>query len=68
MILWLRISLKFLYLYKQGLTHFDEILQEADGIILSRGTLGIDLPPEKVIPQFRLAVHVIITQSYAFIS
>ncbi|GMH16755.1 hypothetical protein Nepgr_018596 [Nepenthes gracilis] len=31
----------------KGLTHFDEILQEADGIILSRGNLGIDLPPEK---------------------
>ncbi|CAN1357129.1 Pyruvate kinase 1, cytosolic, partial [Linum perenne] len=33
---------------RQGLTHFDEILQVADGIILSRGNLGIDLPPEKV--------------------
>jgi pyruvate kinase len=32
----------------QGLNHFDEILAEADGIILSRGNLGIDLPPEKV--------------------
>ncbi|KAL0333429.1 UNVERIFIED_CONTAM: Pyruvate kinase, cytosolic [Sesamum angustifolium] len=31
----------------EGLTHFDDILQEADGIILSRGNLGIDLPPEK---------------------
>ncbi|KAJ6986715.1 pyruvate kinase 2 [Populus alba x Populus x berolinensis] len=31
----------------EGLTHFDEILQEADGVILSRGNLGIDLPPEK---------------------
>lgn len=35
----------------QGLTHFDEILREADGIILSRGNLGIDLPPEKVSSQ-----------------
>ncbi|CAN6374064.1 unnamed protein product [Urochloa humidicola] len=33
---------------RQGLNHFDEILAEADGIILSRGNLGIDLPPEKV--------------------
>ncbi|XP_072981544.1 pyruvate kinase 1, cytosolic-like isoform X1 [Typha angustifolia] len=32
----------------EGLEHFDEILQEADGIILSRGNLGIDLPPESV--------------------
>ncbi|GMG99459.1 hypothetical protein Nepgr_001299 [Nepenthes gracilis] len=32
----------------EGLTHFDEILQEADGIILGRGNLGVDLPPEKV--------------------
>ncbi|XP_019192281.1 PREDICTED: pyruvate kinase 1, cytosolic-like isoform X3 [Ipomoea nil] len=32
----------------EGLTHLDEILQEADGIIFGRGNLGIDLPPEKV--------------------
>lgn len=33
---------------KEGLEHFDEILREADGIILSRGNLGIDVPAEKV--------------------
>ncbi|RZS11537.1 hypothetical protein BHM03_00042859 [Ensete ventricosum] len=37
-----------MFIFLQGLTHFDEILQEADGVILSRGNLGIDLPPEKV--------------------
>uniref|UniRef100_A0A251SP82 Pyruvate kinase n=1 Tax=Helianthus annuus TaxID=4232 RepID=A0A251SP82_HELAN len=31
-----------------GLVNFDEILQEADGIILARGNLRIDLPPDKV--------------------
>ena len=32
----------------QGLEHFEEILQETDGIIISQGHSGIDLPPEKV--------------------
>ncbi|KAJ6979395.1 hypothetical protein NC653_027523 [Populus alba x Populus x berolinensis] len=37
----------FVMHFFHGLTYFDEILQEADGVILSRGNLGIDLPPEK---------------------
>ncbi|CAD5194632.1 unnamed protein product [Musa acuminata subsp. malaccensis] len=41
----------------EGLTHFDEILQEADGIILSRGNLGVDLPPEKVFLFQKAAVY-----------
>ncbi|KAH0775765.1 hypothetical protein KY290_007176 [Solanum tuberosum] len=41
----------------EGMGNFDEILGEADGIILSRGNLEIDLPPEKVFLFQKAAVH-----------
>ncbi|GLT93286.1 hypothetical protein SLE2022_110870 [Rubroshorea leprosula] len=41
----------------EGIKHFDEILQEADGVIISRGTLGIDLPSEKVFLFQKAAIY-----------
>eukprot|EP00252_Welwitschia_mirabilis_P017278 TRINITY_DN382_c0_g1_i1.p1 TRINITY_DN382_c0_g1~~TRINITY_DN382_c0_g1_i1.p1 ORF type:complete len:514 (-),score=116.44 TRINITY_DN382_c0_g1_i1:200-1741(-) len=41
----------------EGLHKFDEILKEADGVILARGNLGVDLPPEKMFSYQKAVVY-----------
>lgn len=41
----------------EGLLNYKEIIAEADGVIVSRGNLGIDLAPEKVFLAQKLMLH-----------
>ena len=40
-----------------ALTHIDAIVEASDGVILSRGNLGLDMPPEKVFLSQKMVLH-----------